>query len=709
MLRNYLKIALRNLLLQKTISFINISGLAFGLASFVVIFLYLQNELSYDKYNVHYKSIVRVVSDNYASTPAPLAERLRGSFPEIANTVRIAKADKVVIGTGNTRLYAENVVFADPSILTVFTFPVVEGDYNTALNDPFSIVLTQEAVRKYFGSADPLGQTLTFDNKYSMKVTGVIKDIPVSSHFHCDFLVSMSSAKEIYDKDFLTNPLNTSVYTYVFLRDPSCEAALRGRLPGFIKEYYRGFPAFMPASLVLQPLSAIHLHSDLAGEIEPNGDIRYIYIFSAVGILILLMACINCTNILTAGYSFRVKEIGVRKVLGADRISLIKQFVGESVFVAAIATAVAITLVELSLPTINSFVGHQLALDFMHNIELDIVLAAVTVLTGVLSASYPALILSSFQPMRVMSKAPTGHLSGISARSVLVVFQFLVSTGLIISTAIMSDQLTYVRNKKLGFEKEHVVVLPLREENTRRKCETFKSELLKESGIIAASASSVLPGDVQYYTSVAWKGSGFDKTMDYIYSDYDFIKTYMLGLVDGRDLSKSSAGDMKGGYILNEAAVREIGWKEPIGQKFGAAALHEGTVIGVVKDFNYKSLHEKIRPLFIAVNPDEVNYLSIRINSSNMPATLAHIRSQWSSIFPQSPFEYFFFDSHLDRLYKSEYRLEEMFQWFSGLAMVIAFLGVFGLAFISTDGEEKRNRHSQGSRCLPPFDHRIDL
>jgi putative ABC transport system permease protein len=689
MLRNYLKIALRNLLLQKTISFINISGLAFGLASFIVIFLYVQSELSYDNYNASYKKIVRVVSDNYARTPAPLAEALRSEFPEIANTVRIAKADKVMIGIGNTQFYEENIVFADPSILKVFTFPVVDGDQNTALNDPLSIVLTQEAVRKYFGNTNPLGQSMKFDNKYSMKVTGVLKDIPANSHLHFDFLVSMASASKIYGNDFLTNPLNTSVYTYLLLQNPLQAVALRSRFPDFIKKYYRVFPALMPTSLVLQPLSTIHLYSDLAGEAEPNGDIRYVYIFSGVGIVILLMACINYTNILTARYSHRIKEIGVRKVLGADRVTLIKQFICESVFTAAIAAGVGVTLVELILPIINSFIDHQLALDFKHNMELDIVLAAVTFLTGVLSASYPALVLSSFQPSRVFRKSPTGHFSGLSVRSVLVVFQFLVSTGLIISTAIISDQLTYIRNKKLGFEKEHVIILPLREENTRRQRETFKDELLKENAIVSASASSVLPGDVEYCTSVVWSGSGFNKTMDFIYTDYDFIKTYMIELTEGRDLSKRFASDIRGGYILNEAAVREIGWKKPIGQKFGLGVLNEGTVIGVMKDFNYKSLHEKIKPLFIAMNPDGANYLSIRINPGNIPATLSHIRQEWTRLFPQSPFEYFFFDNHLDRLYKSEDRLGKMFNWFSGLAMVIACLGLFGLTFISTTAKKK--------------------
>ena len=317
MFKNYLTVALRNLFLQKTISFINIAGLTLGLASFIVIFLYLQNELEYDKYNAHYDDIFRVVSNDYARTPAPLAEALRNRFPEIDNTVRIAKAEKTAIGVGEKKFYEGGILLADPSILSVFTLPLVDGNPTTALRDPLSVLLTQTAAKKYFGDADPVGRSMTFDHKFDLKVTGVLKDVPSQSHFHCDFLISMSSADELYGKDFLANRINTSVYTYLSLIHPSQSHLLTSQLSLFIKDYYSSYRFFAPPSLVLQRLPSIHLYSDLGGEIEPNGDRRYVYIFAAVDILILLMACINYMNILIARYSNRIGEIGVRKVLGA--------------------------------------------------------------------------------------------------------------------------------------------------------------------------------------------------------------------------------------------------------------------------------------------------------------------------------------------------------------------------------------------------------
>jgi len=684
MLINYLQTALRNISKYKLYSFLNITGLALGLSSFIVIFLYVQGELSCDKYNENYNNIFRVVRNDYARTPAPLAEALRNEFPEITNTVRIAKADKAMMSVGKKSFYEENIIVADPSIFNVFTFPLIDGDPNTALSEPLSILLTQEAAGKYFGNTNPVGRLMRFDNKYDLKVTGVMKDVSPNSHFHFDFLISMSSTIEIYGKDFLTNTINTTVYTYLLLNHPTQADNLQKLFPAFIKKYYDSLPFLAPPSFIIQPLSRIHLYSDFGGEMEPNGDIQYVIIFSGVGFLILLMACINYMNILSARYADRIKEIGVRKVLGADRMALVKQFVGESVLTAALSMAVAVTLVELVLPIINSSMTLRLDLILQNNFEFDILLVAVTLLTGMISASYPALVLSSFRPSEVLRKSLLKKYSGTSMMRVLIVLQFFISTGLIISTALISEQLNFIQYRKLGLDKEQVIILPLREENTRKMYRIFKNQLLMESNIISASASSVLPGEVEYYTSVYWAGSGLDKTMDFIFGDYDFIRTYKIELADGRDFSKSFAGDLKGGYILNESAVKEIGWKQAIGQKFTAAQLHEGTVVGVVKDFNYRSLREKIKPLFIAVDPDNVKFLSVRVGPEDIPSTLASIHREWNRIFPQSPFEYSFFDAHLDNLYKSENRLGEMFNWFSCLAIIIACLGVFGLSFIST-------------------------
>ena len=696
-MKTCLKIVLRSLIRQKGISFINISGLSLGLAGFLIISLYVQNELSYDKYNANYKRIVRVAEIDssastpleYARTPAPLAEALRREFPAITNAVRLVKSEKVLVSSGERRFYEENAFFADPSVLSVFTFPLSIGNAQTALSEPMAVLLTEQTARRYFGDADPTGRLIRWDNKYDLKVTGVLKDIPQYSHFHFDCIVSLSSAKEILGEDFLTNDVNTSVYTYLLLDGRGEDPGFRENIAAFVRSYYRSNAFHSRSMLVFQPLSEIHLYSDIGGELEPNGDIRYVYIFSLAGFLILLMACMNYTNILTARYAERRKEIGVRKVLGADRLAIIRQFVGESTVTAALSAVVAVALVELVLPSLNLSIDRELIPAFGSNLGLDSVLVASVLLAGVISAGYPSIALSSLRPVQVFRGSMQAPFAGLSVMRVLVVLQFMISTGLIVSTAIISQQLEFVRTARIGIDKEHIIVLPLREEASRNACELLKSRILQNTAVIAAAATSVLPGDVEYYTSVIWNGSGFANTMDYIYADEDFLKTFGVELTEGRDFSKSIAGDMNAAYLLNETAVREIGWKDPVGQRFTASALHEGRVIGVVKDFHYKSLRERIKPLFIALAPGNTNYLSIRVRPGNTTAAISSIRDEWGKVLPQSPFEFFFFDRHLDRLYMSDNTLGSMFNWFAGLAIAIACLGLFALAFISTARKRK--------------------
>ena len=692
MLKNYFKIALRNIVRQKTFSIISIAGLVLGLTSFLIIFLYVFNELSYDRFNGNYEKIFRVAggSNNngtrsiYARTPAPLADALKKEFPGIANTSRLAKEEKVLLSSGVKKFYEENVFFVDPSFLAIFTYPQIAGDRNNVLIEPMCVLLSESAADKYFGKTNSIGKTLRYNDKYDLIITGILKDAPANSHFHFDFLISMASTNQIYGSDFATNRMNTSVYTYLLLNRPEYAQQIERKFPSFLKNYYGGLLDFIEPTLTLQPLSQIHLYSNIGGEIEVNSDIKYIYIFSVVGLMILIMACINYMNILTAGYSKRIKEIGVRKVLGANKAVLIKQFIGESILTAFLAFFIAIIISFLFLPVINSLIGQALILDIRQNYELIITMVIVTLLTGIISGIYPAFILSSLNPSTILGKSLHGKFSGAFVIRTLIVFQFMISTGLIISTLIISEQLNYIRNKKLGFEKNHIVVLPLREDYTRKNYEMLKNALVQKPKILSASASSVLPGEVKYYNSVSWDGSGYDKTMDFIFADYNFLKTYEIDIAQGRDFSKDFGSDLKSGYILNEEAVKEIGWNEPIGKKF-----NDGLVIGIVKNFHYKSLYEPVKPLYISVNPDNINFLSIRINPKNVTASLDYIQQSWKELFPHSPFEYFFFNNHLDKLYKSETKLASIFNWFSGLTIMISCLGLIGLTSISVVNKNK--------------------
>ena len=692
MLKNYLKIAVRSLLKFKTYSIINIIGLSFGIASCLVIFLYVQNQLSYDKYNKNYKNIYRVAetyniygnSEKGAMTPIPLANALSNEFPAIVNTVRLFKTDKVSISSGNKNFYEDKVFLTDPSILKVFTLPIIQGNANALLNEPMTVCITQNTARKYFGNKEAVGKIIRFDNKYNLKVTGVLKNIPSNSHFHFDLLISMRSAPEIYGGNFFTN--NTNVYSYILLKNRKSLQGIENKLEPFLKKYYNNgimYNAFKP-SISLQQLSTIHLYSNIGSELESNGDIRYVYIFSAIAILVLLMACINYMNILTARYSNRIKEVGIRKVLGADRPNLFKQFFVESGLIVLVSLIFAIAITEIFLPSINPILNLKLSLNLFKNFGLISLVIISISLISIIAGSYPAFLLSSFNPAKIFRVTPYDQFSSKSIIKILVVFQFLISTGIIISSVIITKQLNYIQNKKLGLDKDNIVILPLREENTRKHYQVLKNTLLKDYDISFVTASSVLPGDIKSYTSVQWKGVGYDKTMNFIYSDFDFIKTYKMKLLEGRDFSKNYATDVKNAYILNQAAVKETGWKNPIGQSFNSASLGEGKVIGVVKDFNYKSLRHTIEPLFIAIAPGKLNYISIRIKANKVASALNFIKDSWENIFPQSPYEYSFYDKHLEMLYRSETKLASLFDIFSGLAIVIAFLGLFGLASIST-------------------------
>ncbi len=685
MLKNYFKIALRSLLKYKTYSYINIIGLSFGIASCLVIFLYVQNELGYDKYNKNYKNIYRVTSSKYAMTPVPLASALSNEFPEIVNTTRILKTDKVLIGSRNKNFYEDKVFLADPSMLKIFTFPMIQGNPNNALTEPLTVLLTQQTAHKYFGNEEAVGKIIRFDNKYNLKIAGVLKNVPSDSHFHFDFLISMASASDFYGTDFFTNKLNTSVYTYLSLKNKQSSELIESRSTAFLKKYYDNglYDAFKP-TLKLQPLSTIHLYSDIGGEIEPNGDIKYVYIFSAIAVLVLLMACINYMNILTARYSNRIKEVGVRKVLGADKLNLFKQFFVESCLIALISLILAIAITELFLPKVNSILNIELSLNLFRNFGLlSLVIISISII-GIIAGSYPAFVLSSFNPAKIFRVTPYDQFSSKFIIKILVVFQFLISTGIIISSVVITKQLNFIQNKKLGLDKENIVILPLREDYTRKHYKVLKNTILKNVDISSVTASSVLPGDVKGFTSVKWNGSSYNKTMDFILCDYDFIKSFKIKLLEGRDFSQKYGTDTKKAYLLNQSAVEEIGWKNPIGQSFISASLGEGKVIGVVKDFNYKSLQHAIKPLFIAIAPDQLNYIIIRIKANKIVPGLDYIKSSWKKIFPQSPYEYSFFDKHLDLLYKSDNKLSSLFDIFSALAIVIASLGLYGLASIST-------------------------
>ena len=695
MFKNYLTIAIRNLVRHKGYSLINIAGLAIGMACCLLIVLYVQYEFSYDRYHENVEQIYRVVDESGAQTPGLMAPALLDDFPPIIHATRIKHFEKALISYGNKRFYEDRVFFADPSVFEVFTFPLIKGNSKTALQAPYSMVITQEMAGKYFGEDDPIGKTITYDNKHDFTITGVLENVPQNSHFKFDFLVSFATASDVFPNAGLDKwNYWSATHTYVLLPKDYPPTELEQQFPDFVIKYLgKGWVESFQTRLHLQPLKQIHLHSNLWGEIEPNSDIKYIYLFSAIAFSILLIACINYMNLSTARYANRAREVGMRKVLGANRIQLIKQFMGESILMAFIALLLAAALMELFLPAFCSLIDRELVVNYLDNWLLLPDIIGIAMFVGIVSGSYPAFYLSAFQPLAVLRKTLQTGLARSRLRRALVVLQFVISVVLIIATIIIYGQLNYIRNRKLGFNKEQVVVLPIRDNHVRQKTESVKNELRQNPNIISATASSYIPGGMKWITSFSWEGQRDDEdnTMGFSCIDHDFIQTFEIELVAGRDFSRDFVTDAKQAFIINEAAVKKTGWNSPIGKRVTRfyPEFVQGSVIGVIKDFHLESLYKTIKPLVLLIDPEGFQYLSVRIRPNDIPGTLDFIKKKWTEFSPNRPFEYFFLDNYFDKLYKAEEKLGQIFGYFTFLAIFIACLGLFGLASFATEQRTK--------------------
>ncbi len=714
MFKNYLKITFRNLRKNKIYSLINVSGLAIGIACCILILLYVQYELSYDRYHKNSDRIYRVVEElnfggkksHLAITPAPFGPAMATDFEEVVHAVRLLSSKsiggKVLVNYQENIFYEEKWFYADSNVLEIFSFPLVKGNPKTALKEPLSILITEKTAKKYFGDEDPLEKILAVVDKYKkndFKITGILKNIPQNSHFTFDFLASFSTIEKHYNFN-LPNWFNHMYYTYLLL-DKGCNPRdLEGKFPDFIGKYTG--PARDALKPHLQPLSSIHLHSHLEGEIEPNSDIVYVYVFSAIAFFILLIACINFMNLSTARSAPRAKEVGIRKVLGAYHVQLIKQFLGESILLSFIAFPIAVVLVELLLPAFSALADRELALSFFASWPVLFGLIGMTLLVGVVSGIYPAFFLSAFKPIKVLKGLMRTGGEGLFLRKGLIVFQFAVSITLIISTFIIKDQVHYIRTKNLGFKKEQVVVLPIRDREVRGRYEAMKNEFLQDHRIVNLTASSGLPGRIRHNWVIqaegvrdSWPLRMEDVPRDrprlsawVLMVDHDFLKTLGMELIQGRDFSRGFATDEKEAVILNESAVKRFGWESPLGKNI-KTENKDGTIIGVVKDFHFQSLRQLIEPVVIYISPNFFEYVSVRISSDNIPSILAFLKGKWKELAPNQPFEYFFLDSDFDSVYRSEERVGKILAGSTALAIFIACLGLFGLASFAAEQRTK--------------------
>lgn len=688
MLRSYMKTSWRNLLRYKVYSAINLFGLAIGIACTLLIFLWIQDELSYDRFYENSDRIFRVITESQsdgninriALTPAPLASSLTDDFPDIIEAVTVDKNGYFI--RYQNRRFNETVLFSDPEFFDIFTLPLIKGDSKTALKEPYTIVISESASKKYFGEDDPIGKALIFNKRWDFSVTGVFKDIPENSHLRFDFLASMVSYKSRYmDQWGISN-----FHTYILTSEAFSPEKFQNLIPDFV-ERYRGSEVrhVYKVRYLLQPITSIHLHSHLKGEIAPNGNINNIYIFSAIALFILLIACFNYINLSTARYTTRVKEVGIRKVAGARRLHIIKQFLGESTYISFIALIIAVIIALFLLPMFNSLAGKELSINYLKNHELLILLILVVAAVGVASGCYPAFLFSTFQPANILKGSERVRMKGHFLRKTLIVVQFTVSIAFIVGTITIHNQLNYVRNKKLGFNKEHVVNIPLYDEDALKKIEITKNEFLQNPNILCASASGFRPGGDVYNQSYWHEGASKNENLmiQWIPVDHDFLKTYEIELAAGRDFSRQFPSDTEQAYILNESAVKAIGWESPLGKQF--EINDKGTVIGVIKDFHFQSLHQELEPLALCVYPELFEYLAVRVRPENISQTLNFMQNKWQNLVPSQVFQFSFLDEDYDNLYRAETRLGKIFSAVTFFALIIACLGLFGLTALITE------------------------
>lgn len=712
MLKNYLKIALRNLFKHKGYSFINITGLAVGIACCIVIMLFVLDELSYDRHLNNSEQIYRIQTDvnvagnvlNLATTSFPMAAALKSDYPQIRDIARIVKWGEPVISLNEARFKEKSLYWADASVFNIFSWPFKAGDPQTALTDVHSIVLTESAAKKYFADTDPLGKTLRYENRTELTVTGVLKDLPDNSTFKFDFLASSLMLHEIMGKE--TMEMWHGFYpteTFATIASREQADALGEKLPQFVSKYLQDDMAKTLGrtySMSVQPLLDIHLSPQLRGDFGTIGSMAYIYTFSAIAVCVLLIACINFMNLSTARSARRSKEIGLRKVLGAQRIQLIRQFLGETFLLSIIGLCIALVLVELSLPVFNQLANKHLTFGIFSSGFVFPLIAAIVLFVGFSAGMYPALYLSQFQPVDSLKSQQTKGKSGVWLRKTLVGVQFAVSIILIISTITVYHQLEFIRNQNLGLDKEQVVAISVSDETLQNKYDVFREQLLQNTSIQNVAASTFMPGGKIMGTPFRKIPSNdADKwEMRTIPADHYFVSTLGIKLLAGRNYSKDISADMKENIIINEAAVRELGWSDPqdaIGKRvewWGIEPPVVATVIGVTENFNYASLHQKVESLVIVPIPywpNGFNFVSVHLNADQTSTGLEYVRNTWDKLFPETPFTYSFLDDDFGKLYASEDRLGSIFTIFASLAIFIACLGLLGLASFMAEARTK--------------------
>ena len=684
---NYTKSALRSIRRHKGYSLINISGLAIGLTVCMLIVLWVADEWSFDRFNSNAGWIYRIYRNESATkanstsvlTPPPMAAALKSDFPEIIKATRFGYWRRQLVTYKDKSFNEPGFRNADPDFFDMFSFPLLKGDPETVFSNPYSVVLTEITAAKYFGEEDPIGKILTVNNTYDVTVTGVVHNESLNSSLEFDLLAPFEILlKESIGENNADNWGFNSFGTYVMLVQSASAESLNQKLTGYLKKYSEEDTD----TLVLQPLTDIHLFSNLGHDLSNRGDIKYVWIFSALAVFVLLIACVNFMNLTTARSASRAREVGLRKVVGAGRPQLIRQFFGESILMALLALVIAFFLLEFLLPLFNTLSEKQLTSDWLNIPALLLGFIGLALLTGILSGIYPALFLSSFQPIRVLKGSMSSTRANPLFRKVLVIFQFTLSVFLIIGMLLISHQLSYMRNIDLGFSRDHIIHLSIHGA-LHEKYNAIRERFLQDPDVVHVTASMALPTNIQSSPGTPmWEGRSPDAQMEIKadFVDYEYIETFEIPLVEGRSFSREHSTDPETAFIVNEEAVRRMGLEKPVvGKMFGFWNI-DGQIIGVMKDAHFQTLHQKIEPLVFKMFPSWLRRMYVKIRSDNVSVTLASLNKTWDGMNLGYPFEYQFLDEDFHNLYKSEARLGKIFQYFAALAVFIACLGLFGLA-----------------------------
>jgi len=683
MFKFYLKTAVRNLYKFKTISSINIIGLSVGMAVCILLILYVQDELSFDRYHQYSDRIFRILENDQPYISPQISEMVSANFPEIESSARILVRDQCMIQYEEKQFIERQFSYADPNLFSIFSFELSKGNPETVLKRPFSIVISEAIAHKYFGNDDPIGKVLRLENKHDYTITGVMEEIPHNSHFRYDILATLAGSRQVFGSDWMSNWGWRNFITYLLVKEGFSQASFGNKVSAFVTKNRDFNENESPATYSVQALKDIHLHSGhIENDIQVQGNISYVLIFSGIGVLILLIACFNYIGLLIANSTTRAKEVGIKKVVGSSQNQLIRQFIGESLVILVIALWFAIIFSYLCLPIFNNLTSKSLSINILFSSRMVLNIIGILIFTGLLSAYYPAFVLSSFRPIKTLKGFKSSSYTKLNLGRMIVGGQFTISIILIICALFMAKQLRFLQNEKLGYNQEHIIVTEIHDTKESQMYEVLKNELMQNSNITSVTAASRIPSDdLNNWGSLQLPGQSEWINMPFVHVNYDYFRTFGISLIQGRLFSNQIETDGAQALILNEMALKKLGLnQDEIGKPIQITWPNsKRNIIGIVKDFHFESLYNPVLPIAFVISPRQCRKMAVKVRAVHLNETLAQIKKTWEAFYPEWVFEYQFVEERVRQYYESEERTFQLMVYFTFLAIFVACLGLFGL------------------------------